>query len=68
MNRPPTALSRRNLMTAAAGAGAVVATAHLLRPTPDLPTAMPPPGAKAAGTGGYRLTEHIKRYYQTTLV
>jgi hypothetical protein len=68
MNRPVAALSRRGLMTAAAAAGAVVATAHLARVDDAAPSATPLPGAKPAGAEGYRLTEHIKRYYQTTRV
>ncbi|MDB5900434.1 MAG: hypothetical protein JWP41_4036 [Ramlibacter sp.] len=68
MNRPVAALSRRGLMTATAAAGAVVATAHLLRPSKFAPSELSPSPPKTAGATGYRLTDHIKRYYQTTLV
>jgi hypothetical protein len=55
-------------MTAAAGAGALVATAHLSRPTALAPSETPLPATKPAVSEGYRLTDHIKRYYQTALV
>ena len=68
MNRPVAALSRRGLMTAAAAAGAVVGTAHLARVDHAAPSGTRLPGARPPGTEGYRLTEHIQRYYQTTRV
>lgn len=62
----PPGVSRRRLFAAAGTAGAVVAAATLAR----APHAEPPPHpAPDAGKGaGYRLTEHIQRYYQTTKV
>jgi hypothetical protein len=68
MNRPVAALSRRSLMTAAAAAGTLAATTHLSRPSRFAPFETPPSATKAAVPEGYRLTEHIKRYYRTTLV
>jgi hypothetical protein len=55
-------------MTAAAAAGAVVGTAHLARVDHAAPSGTRLPGARPPGTEGYRLTEHIQRYYQTTRV
>jgi hypothetical protein len=54
-------------MASAAGAGALAAVAQLLPATPATAPGVQP----AAGTGrrtGYQLTEHVKRYYRTTLV
>jgi hypothetical protein len=68
MNRPVAALSRRGLVTAAAGAGALAAATQLL---PSAPVALPAAQPPATGPGaarGYRLTEHVKHYYRTTLV
>jgi hypothetical protein len=54
-------------MSAAAAAGALAAATQLL---PSVQ--VPPHGSKPAPTGrqvtGYRLTEHVKRYYLTALV
>jgi hypothetical protein len=68
MTRAVATLSRRGLMTAAAGAAAFAATTQLLPSAPAaLPAArFPPTGAGTAR--GYRLTEHVKHYYRTTLV
>ena len=68
MKEPKSTLSRRTLFAGAGTAGAVAATATLL---PGLaPQSDPPPPAKEPPPrgGGYQLTEHVKRYYQTTLV
>lgn len=67
MKRIGTALTRRGLMTAAAGTGALAATSQLV---PSVLAGSP--GAQPAPAGnqrsGYRLTEHVKRYYQSALV
>ena len=68
MKEPKSTLSRRALFAGAGTAGAVAATATLL---PGLkPPADPAPQAKEPPPrgGGYQLSEHVKRYYQTTLV
>jgi hypothetical protein len=56
-------LSRRTLFAGAATLGATVVAVKLL------PGAQPsaPPGARPPpeNGGGYRLTEHVKRYYQS---
>ncbi|CAM3414043.1 hypothetical protein BOPE631_04720 [Bordetella pertussis] len=62
-------LSRRAFFAGAATVGAAAVGATVLpgaRPeaSGESPAAAKPP---AAG-GGYRLSEHVKRYYKTTLV
>jgi hypothetical protein len=61
--------SRRGFMLGAAVAGAATAAVVTLpkTQTPDEPVAESLPPAPERG-GGYRLTEHVKRYYKTTLV
>ncbi len=64
MNRPVDAPTRRSLMTAAAEASALVAAAQFLPPItrrPAEPVSVP---AVKRG-GGYHVTDHVKRYYQT---
>ena len=68
MNRSVDALTRRGLITTAAGAGTLAATLQLL-PTARVASAGAQPAAAGQGPGhGYRLTEHVKHYYRTTLV
>lgn len=65
MNRPVDAPSRRSLMTAAAEASALVAAAQFLPPiTCGRAEPLRAPAVKRGG--GYHVTEHVKRYYQTT--
>jgi hypothetical protein len=65
---PKSTLSRRALFAGAGTAGAVVAAAGLapavLQPSAATSELKEPP----LRGGGYQLTEHVKRYYQTTLV
>ena len=58
---------RRGFMLGAAVAGAAVAAVATLPKTPvtDAPLADPTPPAPENG-GGYRVSEHVKRYYKTT--
>jgi hypothetical protein len=61
-------LTRRNLVAGAGAAGAAVAAVALL---PVAPTAAPVAAAEAAADKadeGYRLSEHVQRYYQTARV
>jgi hypothetical protein len=63
------ALSRRRLFAGAGTAGALAAAAvavPLVRQEPAEAVAAAPDAD--AGKGGYRLTEHIERYYQTARV
>jgi len=64
MKEPKSTLSRRTLFAGAGTIGAVAAAATLL---PGVQQVTEPPEAKAPpeNGGGYRLTEHVKRYYQT---
>lgn len=61
----PSRLSRRTLFTGAGAAGAVAVAASLLpgRQVESHDVAEQPAPEKG---GGYRLSEHIKHYYQTT--
>lgn len=64
---PPAKASRRGFFMGAAAAGAAAAAVSTL-PGLDAPAAentLPP--APENG-GGYSLSEHVKRYYQTTRV
>lgn len=61
--------SRRGFVLGAAVAGAATAAVATLSKTPvtELPVADKAPPAPENG-GGYRVSEHVKRYYQTTRV
>jgi hypothetical protein len=62
------ALSRRTLFAGAGTVGALAAVAALL-PKGTAPAAVvAAPAAPAAADGGYQLTEHVQRYYQTARV
>lgn len=68
MKQPKSLVSRRTLFAGAGTAGAVAAAATLL---PGItPQAEPAPQAKEppARGGGYHVTDHVKRYYRSTLV
>ncbi|MBK6294198.1 MAG: formate dehydrogenase [Rhodoferax sp.] len=68
MNQPPSKLSRRTLFAGVGSVGAIAATASLV---PGVrPIEAPPLVAKVMPErgGGYTLSEHVKRYYKTTLV
>jgi hypothetical protein len=69
MSQSENKLSRRTLFAGVSTVGAVAAVASLI---PSVQQAVMPvePLAKAAPLkgGGYALTEHVKRYYKTTLV
>jgi hypothetical protein len=59
---------RRTVLVGAGGVGALAVAASLLPqslPTTPAGTAVKPDGTNSAG---YRLTEHVKRYYQTARV
>jgi len=62
------ALSRRRLFAGAGTAGALAAAAAVLPRQPQItPEAAAPQPAPEAG-GGYQLTAHVQRYYQTAKV
>jgi hypothetical protein len=68
MSQPKSKLSRRQLFAGAGTVGAMAAAASLLpgavQESAPEPQAKQPP----ARGGGYQLTEHVKKYYKTTLV
>lgn len=65
MDRHVNAPTRRSLMTAAAGASALVAAAPFL-PSATRGPAAPQQAPTANGGGGYHVTEHVRRYYRST--
>ena len=62
-------LSRRTLFAGASTVGVLAAAAAVVSRAPAEvePVAQEPKAAPAKG-GGYTLSEHVKRYYQTTRV
>ena len=61
--------SRRGFLWGAAASGAAVtAVATLPKGQPADTTPEPPPPPAPERGGGYRLSEHVKQYYKTTLV
>jgi hypothetical protein len=68
MSQSPGKLSRRTLFAGAASVGAAATVVSLLPAAQQaVPAAQEPKAAPLRG-GGYSLTEHVKRYYKTTLV
>jgi len=62
-------ISRRRWFAGAGAVGAVAAAATVaprLSPGPEATAAEAPPPPERGG--GYRMSEHIRRYYQTTQV
>jgi hypothetical protein len=68
MTEPRAKLSRRTLFAGAGTAGAVAAAASLLPGAAKQTEAVAPAKVPPANGGGYQLTEHVKRYYKSTLV
>jgi hypothetical protein len=63
----PSKLSRRTLFAGASAAGAMAAVAGLLSTQRSAQDDLGSRVTEAPESGGgYRLSEHIKRYYQTT--
>jgi hypothetical protein len=62
-------LSRRTLFAGATTVGAVATVVSLMPAAQQasMPAGQEPKAAPSKG-GGYSLTEHVKRYYKTTLV
>lgn len=68
MSQTPGKLSRRTLFAGAGTVGAVATVASLLPAVqPAVPAGLAPKAVPTKG-GGYTLSEHVKRYYKTTLV
>jgi len=69
MSQSQNKLSRRTLFAGAGTAGAVAVAASIIPGTGRQTAAAPEPRkAPPERGGGYELTEHVKRYYKTTLV
>ncbi|HXV10274.1 MAG TPA: twin-arginine translocation signal domain-containing protein [Burkholderiales bacterium] len=64
MNSPQRKLSRRHFMLALGAGGATAAAALVTHDSADA-TKRP---EVASTTKGYRLTEHVKKYYETVKV
>jgi hypothetical protein len=60
--------SRRGFFLGAAATGAAAAAIVALPGTPIMETAQQELKPAPEKGGGYSLTEHVKRYYKTTLV
>jgi hypothetical protein len=70
MKHPKAPLPRRGVIAGAGAVGALAAAATVMPSAPS-PDAVPAGGdaAKPAdATPGYRLTEHIRRYYATARI
>ncbi|MEJ7929084.1 formate dehydrogenase [Ramlibacter sp. AN1015] len=68
MSKPNRQLSRRTLFAGAGTVGAAAAAVSLL---PAIREEAPPPTAERqppARGGGYHLSEHVRRYFKTTLI
>lgn len=61
-------LTRRRVFAGAGTAGALAAAAALLPRTPAEVQASAAPPTGADEKGGYQVTEHVLRYYQTARV
>lgn len=62
-------ISRRTALAGAGTAGALAATAALVPLRKDVPAPVAAaPRSEAETSGGYQLTEHVKRYYKTARV
>ncbi|MGE8686162.1 MAG: formate dehydrogenase [Achromobacter sp.] len=67
MSQSPTNRSRRKFFAGTATVGAAAVGAVVLPGVQARPAATDAQPAPEQG-GGYRLSEHVKRYYKTTLV
>jgi hypothetical protein len=70
MSKPeqPAALSRRTLFAGAGAAGAVATLAAVLPRAPQAPALAEVVKPAPDAAGGYQLTQHVLRYYQTAKV
>jgi hypothetical protein len=69
MSQSQSTLGRRQVVAGAGTAGALAAAAVALKPTiPHTPAPQPTAEPKPDEGGGYRVTEHVMRYYQTAKV
>ena len=68
MNQSSSPVSRRKWFVGATTVGAVAATASLLPGIQATAVPVAAPKTPPDKGGGYTLSEHVKRYYATTLV
>lgn len=69
MNKSPhSLLSRRRVFAGVGTAGALAAVAAVLPSAPTVPQAALDAKPAPEGGGGYRVSEHVLRYYQTAKV
>ena len=68
MNDPKSMLSRRRVFAGAGTLGALAAAAAVLPVAQEPVQAGAKTSSEADKAGGYRLTAHVQRYYQTTKV
>lgn len=70
MSKSENSASRRGVLVAVGLGGVVAATVAALprQPATEQETSNPAVRSKLEKGGGYALTEHVKRYYKTTLV
>jgi hypothetical protein len=69
MSQPKSKLSRRTLFAGAGTVGAIAAAASLLPGAAEQMAAAPEARKEPPERGGgYQLTEHVKRYYKSTLI
>jgi hypothetical protein len=69
MSQPNRKLSRRTLFAGVGTAGAIAAAATVVPQVVHRQAeAAPEPAPAPEKGGGYQLSEHVKRYYKTTLV
>ncbi|MEO8250635.1 MAG: twin-arginine translocation signal domain-containing protein [Burkholderiales bacterium] len=68
MQTSKTPSSRRGFVTGTMTVGAAAAAAVALPRVPPEPQAASPARPKPERGGGYSLSEHVKRYYKTTLI
>jgi hypothetical protein len=65
--QPSEPVGRRRLLVGAGVAGAAAVAAHVAhRAATDAPVAATPDAKGTAEGEGYRLTPHVRRYYETT--
>jgi hypothetical protein len=67
---PKTPIARRGLIAGAGAVGAIAAVTSVVRsqPAPATDAAAAVPSNADDASSGYRLTEHIRRYYATTRI
>jgi hypothetical protein len=69
MRDPKQTVGRRTMLAGVGTVGALTAAAALLPAAQQQAASAAAPGKpEADSAAGYRLTEHVKRYYQTTRV